>query len=82
MRSGQLANICLRIVQLPTPRLPALLTLDETATALRVSRATVRRMIARGDLEAVRFGPPRRGATVRVRVDELARLLENERTAP
>ena len=66
------------MVQLATLPLPALLTLDEVAGALRVSRATVRRMIARGDLEAVRFGPPRRGATVRVRADDLARLLHTD----
>lgn len=33
-----------------------LMTVDETARALRVSRVTVRRLARQGDLEAVRVG--------------------------
>ena len=38
------------------PSLPFLLTLDETAKALKVSTKTVRRWIKSGDLTAHRFG--------------------------
>lgn len=57
--------------------LPELLTMREAADTLRVSVATVRRMIGRGDLHAVRLGDfP--GASVRIRVAELDRLLVPE----
>lgn len=56
---------------------PSLLTPNETAATLRVSRSTVYRMIERGDLAAVRLGR-RDGATLRVPADALARILEQQ----
>jgi excisionase family DNA binding protein len=39
-----------------------LLTIDEIATRLRVSPVTVKRLIAKGDLESVKIGSSRRVA--------------------
>ena len=61
-----------------TPTFPALLTVDETAEALRVSRATVYRLIDAGRLSAVRIGAGRR-AHIRIRTDALAELLREHR---
>lgn len=52
-----------------------LLTIDEAATALRVSDATVFRLMRRGDLRVVRLG--RRTLIERV---ELDRLIEERRS--
>ena len=52
---------------------PSLLTAREACDALRVSRSTLGRMIARGDLRAVRLGSP--GTALRVPVTELERVL-------
>jgi excisionase family DNA binding protein len=54
--------------------LPALLTPAEVCAALRISRATLYRMVARRDLEVVRLGR-RGGATLRVPARELERLV-------
>jgi excisionase family DNA binding protein len=54
--------------------LPELLTPREAADALRVSLPTLRRLIARGDLQAIRLGELP-GASLRVRADELERFL-------
>lgn len=56
-----------------SPPLPPLLTLKETAHALRVSPATVGRMVADGRLHATRLRGP--GSSVRVPLAEVARLL-------
>lgn len=32
-------------------------TMDDAATEIKVDRATIRRMITRGEIEAKRFGP-------------------------
>lgn len=53
--------------------LPALLTPAEVCAALRISRATLYRMVARQDIEVVRLGRGS-GATLRVPVRELERL--------
>lgn len=50
-----------------------LLTVADTAKRLNVSRRTVRRLIARGELRAVQLGG--RGAPVRIDPDELDRWL-------
>lgn len=42
------------------------LTVDEVATALRVSRWSVGRYIDAGELEAVKTGPPGRNGAVRI----------------
>ena len=52
--------------------LPELATPREAMALLRVSYATLRRMIERGDLAAVRLGRP--GSAVRIPVSELERL--------
>ena len=43
-------------IHMPKDTLPTLLTLDETAKALKVSTKTVRRWIDAGDLVAHRLG--------------------------
>ena len=60
-----------------TSETPALLLPAEAARLLRVTRATVYRLIERGDLRAVRIGD---GPSARLRVprDELERLLQPE----
>ena len=55
-------------------RLPELLTVTETCERLKVSRPTFERAVARGDLRVVRVG--RRA--LRVRVDELARYIDQQ----
>lgn len=59
--------------------LPELLTPPEAAAALRVSVPTLRRLIVRGDLSAVKLGATA-GASVRIRADELERFLTITRT--
>jgi excisionase family DNA binding protein len=54
----------------PVSQLLRALTAAELAAALQVSVRTVRRMIARGEVRAIRFG-----RSVRVPVDEAKRLL-------
>lgn len=54
--------------------LPALFTPPEVCAALRISRATLYRMVARQDIEVVRLGRGS-GATLRVPARELERLL-------
>jgi excisionase family DNA binding protein len=51
-------------------RYPALLTLGEVSTALRVSQKTVRRMIDRRELRAYRVG-----GQLRIQRDSLIELL-------
>jgi excisionase family DNA binding protein len=60
--------------------LPALLTPAEVCAALRISRATLYRMVARGDIEVVRLGRGS-GATLRVPARELERLVSARRPA-
>jgi excisionase family DNA binding protein len=58
--------------------MPVLLTVEEVAHRLRLSRQTVRRQVARGDLRAVRVGH-RPGSPIRIEarsVDELLRPVE------
>ena len=50
-----------------------LFTIKEVAMALRVSVATVRRLIQKGDLSSLQFG-----GTVRVTRNSLERLLSGE----
>lgn len=52
-----------------TPSAPNLLTLQECATILRVSVRTVRRMVERGELQALRLGD---GPNRQLRVFELS----------
>ena len=52
-----------------SPKL-ALLHVDEAATILNVSSKTIRRLLARGDLKAVRIG-----RLVRIRFSELENLI-------
>jgi excisionase family DNA binding protein len=59
--------------------IPALLTPAEVCAALRISRATLYRMVARGDIEVVRLGQGS-GATLRIPVSALQELLAG--TAP
>lgn len=59
-----------------THGLPHLLTIRETALALRASRPTVYRKIARGDIPAVRLGDG--AGPLRVPADDLARWLFRE----
>lgn len=46
---------------------PEWVTLDDAAAHFNVSRATIRRMITRGEVEARRFGP----RLVRVRIPDV-----------
>lgn len=54
------------------PASPNLLTVREAATALRVSKPTIYRWIANGELPAIRYGQPRpegdsrRGGAIRI----------------
>jgi excisionase family DNA binding protein len=57
--------------------LPAVLTVRETCEALRISRATLWRMIGRGDLSVIRLGRP--GAALRVPAAEVERILNPTR---
>lgn len=50
---------------------PELLTVGEVATALRLSGATVRRLVHSGEIAALRVG-----GSIRIRRDDLAALLE------
>lgn len=59
--------------------LPELLTPREAADALRVSVPTLRRIIARGDLHAVRLGG-QPGVSLRIRADELERFVSDPPT--
>ena len=54
--------------------LPALLTPAEVCATLRISRATLYRMVARGDIEVARLGR-HGGAALRVPARELERLM-------
>jgi excisionase family DNA binding protein len=54
----------------PVANPPPALTAADLAAALQVSVRTVRRMMARGEVRAIRFG-----RSVRVPVDEAKRLL-------
>lgn len=56
---------------------PALLTVTEAAAYLRISRRTVYRRIADGDLPALRLGPRR---PLRILRMELERFCERART--
>ena len=53
-----------------TEAVMAYLTIKETARAAKVSERTVRRWIARGELQAKRLGP----SLVRIDADDLARM--------
>jgi excisionase family DNA binding protein len=53
-----------------------LLTIVEVAAALRVSKSTVKRLIARGELPVVRFG-----RSVRISVSELEGFVARSRGA-
>ena len=66
------ASVCCPMRQ--QQELPALLTPAEVCAALRISRATLYRMVARQDIEVVRLGRGS-GSTLRVPVRELERLL-------
>ena len=61
--------------------LPALLTPPEVCAALRISRATLYRMVARGDIEVVRLGRGS-GATLRIPVSALEELLAGTEPEP
>ena len=52
---------------MPTAATTPLLSVDETATILRVSRATTYRLIDRGELHAVRVGAHLRIAPAELR---------------
>lgn len=54
--------------------LPALLTVNQVAEALRLSRSKVYEMVASGDLEAYRPG-----GRLRIAADAVARLLDRSR---
>ena len=54
------------------PPLPPLMTVAETATALRVSPKTIRRMIARGELHHVRIG-----RLVRTRAEDILQYIRD-----
>jgi excisionase family DNA binding protein len=56
----------------------SLLTVDEVARTLGVSPATVRRMIARGDLDALKLGDGR-SSPIRVPGAAVARFLTDAR---
>jgi excisionase family DNA binding protein len=58
--------------------LPALVTVAEAATALRVSGPSIRRMVARGDIQAVRVGAQVR--ILRAALDELLTPTTPERS--
>jgi excisionase family DNA binding protein len=59
----------------PADRLSSgLLTLQDVAVFLQVSTRTVRRLVDRGELTAFRIG-----RSVRVRPEDLRRLIEKER---
>lgn len=62
--------------RLPTPaREPAVMTIAETAAALRIGRTTAYELVARGELPVVRVG--RRLRVVRAALNaQLARQLE------
>lgn len=53
------------------------LKVDEVAERLRVSPQTIRAMIERGDLHAVRVG-----RVIRIPVEALERFLKGEKTRP
>jgi excisionase family DNA binding protein len=55
---------------------PTLLTVEEAAASLRLSRASVYRRIAAGELRAVRLGP-QAGSSVRVPVSALLEFARN-----
>jgi excisionase family DNA binding protein len=62
------------------PAAQELLTVKETAVALRISEPTVYRWIANGDLPAIRYGQPRpegdsrRGGAIRISRDVVMAL--------
>jgi excisionase family DNA binding protein len=56
-----------------------LLTLDQVAQSLAISKATVRRLVDTGELPTVRIGPG--GRLVRVRVRDVEAVI-NESDAP
>ena len=53
-----------------------LLTAREACEVLRISRSTLGRMVARGDLRVVRLGPV--GTSLRVPAAELERVLAGQ----
>ena len=53
-----------------SPPLLPLMTIGEAATILRVARRTIRRMIKRGELHAVRIG-----RSVRIRRQDIERII-------
>ncbi|MFI5769620.1 helix-turn-helix domain-containing protein [Streptomyces sp. NPDC051658] len=63
------------------PAAQELLTVKETAVALRISEPTIYRWIANGDLPAIRYGQPRtegdsrRGGAIRIPKDVVMALL-------
>jgi excisionase family DNA binding protein len=58
------------------PQPPQLFSIGAVAVRLDVSRDTVRRLIARGDLAAIRIG-----GVVRVSADDLESFVERQRGA-
>jgi excisionase family DNA binding protein len=55
-----------------------LLTIDEVAARLGVTRRTVERKIQRGEIPALQLGGPRTAIRIRVPADELERWLDSE----
>jgi excisionase family DNA binding protein len=70
------------------PASPNLLTVREAAAALRVSKPTIYRWIATGELPAIRYGQPRpegdarRGGAIRIPESVVAALLADSLIAP
>lgn len=69
------------------PASPNLLNVREAAAALRVSKPTIYRWIANGELPAIRYGQPRpegdarRGGAIRIPKSAVAALLADSLTA-
>ena len=62
--------------------LPELLTADEVAAVLRVSRPTIGKWVNEGKLRAIKFGATSSKGTIRFRRDDIEALLSpDEATA-
>lgn len=70
---------CQHASAVTTTDLPRLLTPPEAMAALRCSYTTLRRMVERGELRAVRLGTGH-GAAIRIPADELERFSRGDAT--
>jgi excisionase family DNA binding protein len=67
-----------KILLLALMLLASMISIDEAAEQLSVSRRTIRRLISKGDLVAYRVGTD----LIRIKPEDLAQLLKRRRVAP